>query len=186
MKTIPDLLRSRSTNHQDHHRRGVDVKTALHANSGPSGMIGFGHTSAADGTDNLGDIPSGDRHAEGLAEYDAQDAVDANDGEEPDKTKEAITIQRAARRHLSKDTEEHSNDALTKGRHRLFKSCKASANAVHAKYRKLYLGPVPHLLLCVEWIVTRAQDSKNAIKARRVEATLQEKSDLIVQHKQMR
>jgi hypothetical protein len=38
----------------------------------------------------------------------------------------------------------------------------------------------------LEWIVTRAHDSKNAIKARRVEATLQEKSDLIVQHKQMR
>jgi hypothetical protein len=146
----------------------------------------FGNFSAADGIDNLDDIPSGDRRAEGLAEYAAQDAVDADNGEEPDRTKGAIIIQRAARRHFSEEPKEHPNDALTKGRHRLFKSCKASVNAVHSKYRKLYLGPVPHLLLCVEWIVTRAQESKNTIKARRAEATLQEKSDLIVQHKRMR
>jgi hypothetical protein len=112
--------------------------------------------------------------------------VDVDDGEEPDRTKEVITIQRAARRHFSKETGKHFNDALTKGRYRLFKSCKASVNAVHTKYRKLYLGPVPHLLLCVEWIVTRAQESKNSIKARRAKATLQEKSDLIVKHKQIR
>jgi hypothetical protein len=161
--------------------------TASHANSGPSGMMVVGHTPAADAIDSLGDIPSGDQRAEGLAEYDAQDTADADDGEEPDRTKEAIIIQRAAHRHLFKETEEPSNDPLIKGRHRLFKSCKASAKAVHAKYRKLYLGPVPHLLLCVEWIVARAQDSKNDIKARRVEAVaLQEKSDLIVQYKQIR
>jgi hypothetical protein len=141
---------------------------------------------AADGSDSLGDVPSGDRRAEGLSEYGAQDADHADDGEEPDRTEEAKVIQRAARRYFLKDTEEHSNDALKKGRHRLFKSCKASANAVHANYRKFYLGPVPHLLLCVEWIVARAQDSKNAIKARRAEATLQEKSDLILLHKEMR
>ena len=182
MNTIPELLRSRSTKHQDH---GVDVTTVAHANSGPSGMAVVGHTSASDGVDGLDDIPSDDRRTEGLAEYAAQDA---DDGEEPDRTKEAKIIQKAARHHLLKDNEEHSNDALTKGRHRLFKSCKASANAVHAKYRKFYLGPVPHLLLCMEWIVTRAQDSKDDIKARRgdLEATLQEKSDLIAQHKQIR
>jgi hypothetical protein len=183
VNAIPELLQSRSTNHEDHPGRGVDVRTASHVNSGPSGVTVSGHTSAADGSDSLGD---GDRRAEGLAEYDAQDADHADDGEEPDRTEEAKVIQRAARGHLLKDTEAHSNDALTKGRHRLFKSCKASAKTVHAKYRKIYLGPVPHLLLCVEWIVTRAQDSKNAIKARRADATLQEKSDLIVQHKQMR
>jgi hypothetical protein len=182
MNDIPELLRSRSTDH-DYHRHGVDVIAALHAKSGP---IGFGHNPAADGSDDLGSLTSGDRRAEGLAEYDAQDAVDANDGEGPDRTKEVIIIQRAARRHFSKETEEHSNDALKKGLNRLFKSCKASVNAVHAKYRNIYLGPVPHLLLCVEWIVARAQDSKDIIKARRVEATLQQKSDLIAQYKQMR
>jgi hypothetical protein len=149
-------------------------------------MTSVGHTSAARAIDSHGDIPSGSRRTEGLAEYDAQDAVYANDGEMPDRAEVAIVIQRAARRHFFKGTEGHSNDALKKGRQRLFKSCKASANAVHTKYRKFYLGPVPHLLLCVEWIVARAQDSKDIIKSRRVEATLQEKSDLIVQHKQMR
>jgi hypothetical protein len=185
---IPERLRSHSI---DHHPRGVDVDAASHVDSEPSIMT-VGHASASHGIDSPDDIPSGDQQTtEGLAEYTAQDAVDVADGEEPDKTKEARVIQKAARRYILKDTEEYfigenSNDALTKGRNRLFKSCKASAKAVHVKYRKIYLGPVPHLLLCLEWIVTRAQDSKNAIKAQRVEATLQEKSDLIVQHKLVR
>lgn len=181
--------------HQTHHPRGVDLSAASYAGSGSSVMT-IGRTSAAQGIDDPDGISSGDQQTtEGLAEYTAQDAVDVGDGEEADKTKEARTIQKAARRYILKDTqvEEHyteeiSNDALLKGRNRLFKSCKASAKAVHVKYRKVYLGPLPHLLLCLEWIVTRAQDSKNAIKARRDEATvtLQERSDLIVQHKLMR
>ena len=187
MNTIPELLRSRSdsrsTNHQGHRRRGIDVGTASQANFGPSGTTIVGHTSDTYGTDNLTDIPSDGRRAEGLADYTAQDA---DDSEEVDRTKEVIVIQRAARSHFFKDSEEHPGTDLTKGRDRLYKSCKASVNAVHAKYRKIYLGPVPHLFLCVEWIVARAQELKNAIKARRVEATLQEKSDLMVQHKQIR
>jgi hypothetical protein len=182
MNTIPELLWSRSTNHQGRRRRDFDIGTASQANLGPSGTMVVGHTSGASGVDSLCDIPSGDRRADGLAEYTAQDA---DESEETDRTKEVIVIQRAARRHFFKGIED-SGDALTKGRDRLFKSCKATVDAVHAKYRKIYLGPVPHLLLCVEWIVTRAQESKNAIKARRVEATLQEKSDLMAQHKQIR
>ena len=178
MNSIPELLRSDSMNRQDHLPRAVNVGTASHLNSGPSGQT------SADSIDHLGDIPGHGRRDEGLAEYAVQDA---DDNEEPDATKEVIVIQRAARRHFFKDSEEQSDVALTKGRDRLFKLCKASANTVHAKYRKVYLGPVPHLLLCVEWIVTRAQESKDAIKARRlVGATLQEKSDLIIQHKIMR
>jgi hypothetical protein len=178
---------------QDYHPHGVDVSTISHADSGSS-VVEIGHASAAYGIGNPDDIPSGDQQiTEGLAEYTAQDAVGVDYGEEPDKTKEARVIQKAARRYILKDTqaeeyyiEENSIDSLTKGRNRLFKSCKSSAKAVHVKYRKVYLGPVPHLRLCLEWIVTRAQDSKNAMKARRVEATLQEKSDLILQHKLMR
>ena len=133
------------------------------------------------------DIPSGDQQTTGgLAEYTAQDTGDVGDSEEPEKTKGARVIQKAARRYILRRKEKNFNDVLKKGRNRLFTSCKVSAKAVHVKYRQVYLGPVPHLLLCLEWIVTRAQDSKDTIKARRVEATLQEKSDLIVQHKLMR
>ena len=190
--TIPERLRYHATAyHLDHNPRVVDVSTASHGDSGSS----VGHASVAHEIDSPDDIPSGDQQGtEGLAEYTAQDAVDVGDGGEADKTKEARVIQKAARRYILKDIqaeeryiEENSNNALTKGRNRLFKSCRASAKAVHVKYRKIYLGPLPHLLLCLEWIATRAQDSKNAIKARRVEATLlQEKSDLIEQHKLMR
>jgi hypothetical protein len=185
MNTIPELLRSRSTNHQSRRRLGVDVGAASQAKFGPSGTMIVGHTSDAHGVDSPSETPSGDRRTEGLAEYTAQDA---DDSEEADRTKEVIIIQRAARRHFFKDIEEDSSKALTKGLDRLFKSCKASADAVHARYRKTYLGPVPHLLLCVEWIVTRAEESKNAIKAQRAlaKATLQEKSDLMLQHKQIR
>ena len=185
MNNIPEVLRSYSTNLQGHHRREAEVRIGSHVKSGPSSRLVVGRTPAIDGIECLGDISGGDGRAEGLAEYAAQD-VDADDGEEPDRTKEATIIQRAARRHFFKDSKGHSNDASTKGKHRVFKSCKVTANAVHAKYRKMYLGPVPHLLLCVEWIVTRAQYSKNAIKAQRVKATLQEKSDLMAQHKKMR
>ena len=183
INTIPELLQSRSTNHQGPRRRGIEVGTAFRADVGPSGTMIVGHTLDPHGVDGLSDIPSSSRRAEGLADYTAQDA---DDSEETDMTKEVIVIQRAARRHFFKDVGGPSSNALAKGRDRLFKSCKVSADAVHAKYRKIYLGPVPHLLLCVEWIVTRAQESKNAIKARRVEATLQEKSDLMAQHKQIR
>ena len=182
MNSIPELLLSHATTHQF----GVDDNAALHTNSEPSDMTSAGHTSAADGIDRLGEIPNGNQRAEAITEYAAQDTDDADDGEEPDRTKEVKIIQRAARLHFFKDAEEQPTDALTRRRNRLFKTCKASANSLHAKYRKVYLGPVPHLLLCVEWIVTRAQESKDAIKARRVDATLQEKSDLIAQHKQMR
>jgi hypothetical protein len=185
MNDIPELLRSYSTNLQNHHRRRVEVWIGSHVKSGPSSRLVVGRTPATDKIESPGDISGGDGRAEGLAEYAAQD-VDADDGEEPDRTKEAIIIQRAARRHFFKDAEGYASDTSTKGRHRVFKSCKVTAKAVHAKYRKLYLGPVPHLLLCVEWIATRAQDSKNAIKARRVKATMQEKSDLMAQHKKMR
>jgi hypothetical protein len=145
------------------------------------------HSSHTDGTDGLGDIPRDDQ---GLAEYTAQDAIDAGNEEEPDKTKEArIIIQRAARRHMThilKHMEESSNDALAIGRHRLFKSCKATVNGVHVKYRKIYLGPVPHLLLCLEWLVTRAESLKVDAKRRRAESKgLQEKLDLTAEHKLM-
>ena len=186
MNTIPDVLRSRSSNIRDHHLRRPDGFTAVHANSRPSDMtIGGNVTSPADGLDALGDIPSGDQRVEGLTEYTAQDAIEASDGEGPDRTEEALIIQRAARRFLKHI--ETSNNALTIGRQRLFKLCKASANGVHFKYRKIYLGPVPHLLLCLEWLVTHTEGLKTAIKRRREQATLlQEKLDLNVEHKQMR
>ena len=187
MHTIPDVLQSCPTNFQSHHHREVDNTTNAHANSSPYGTTHIvDNASRADGTDSLGGVSNGDQRGEDLVEYTAQDAVAAGDREEPNKTKEVLVIQRAARRYLLKHVEGVSNDVLTIGRQRLFKLCKASANDVHANYRKIYLGPIPHLLLCLEWIVTRAQDSKNVIKGRRGEATLQELSELIVEHKEMR
>jgi hypothetical protein len=150
-------------------------------------MTLVGHnTSPAAGIDGPGEIRGDDQGAQELAEYTDQEATNAVHGEEPDKTKEALIIQKAARRYISKHIEDGSNNALTLGRQRLFKSCKATANDVHVKYRKIYLGPVPHLLLCLEWIVTQAQSMRTAIKGRRAEATLQELLDLIVEHKEMR
>jgi hypothetical protein len=185
--TIPDVLRSRPTNFQHRHHRGADNITDGHTNSSPYGIAHIGNNAShADGTDSRGDVSNDDQRGEDLVEYTAQDAAAAGDGEEPDRTKEAVVIQRAARRHLLKHVEESSNDALIIGRQRLFKFCKASANDVHVKYRKIYLGPIPHLLLCLEWIANRAQESKNAIKGRRAEATLQELSELIVEHKEIR
>ena len=171
MNTIPDILRSRISHA---HPRSTNMTSLSH------------HSSHIDGTDGLGDMPSDDQGAQRLAEYTAQDAIDAGDEDESDKTKEALVIQRAARRHILKHIDESPNDALAMGRHRLFKSCKGSANDVHVKYRKIYLGPVPHLLLCLEWLVTRAESSRADIKRRRAESNvLQEKLDLTAEHKLM-
>jgi len=61
--------------------------------------IGGHSTSPADGLGGLGDMPCGDQRVEGPTEYTAQDVTEASD-EEPDRTKEALTIQRATRRLL--------------------------------------------------------------------------------------
>jgi hypothetical protein len=185
MNTIPNVLQSYPTDHQDHHPSRIDTITDSNENPGGSGMTTTGHGPAADRIDGV-DIFEGDERAEGIAEYSVDDAVDTSKGEEPDRTIEALIIQRAARRHMLKRIEGISNDTLTIGRDRLFKACKKSVHDVHRRYRKIYLGPVPHLLLCVEWIATRAQYRKNIIKARRRDATLQELSDLIAQQPQMR
>ena len=189
MNTIPDVLQSGPANLEDHYQRGTDGITTSHTDPSSYGMTLVGHnTSSADGIDGPGEIRGDDQGAEELAEYTDtdQEAANAVHREEPDKTKEALVIQKAARRHILKHIEDGSNNALTLIRQRLFKSCKATANDVHVKYRKFYLGPVPHLLVCLEWIVTRAQSMRTAIKGRRAEATLQELSDLIVEHKEMR
>jgi hypothetical protein len=138
-------------------------------------------------TDGANGTPS-DQHIEGGAEYSADDAVDIDDTEGPDRSKEALIIQKAVRQYLQKRIEGSSDDKLKIGRDRLFKACRASASAVHARYRKIFLGPVPHLLLCLEWIISIAQASKGTIKARRAdsEATLQELSDLTLEQTQMR
>jgi hypothetical protein len=187
MNTIPDVLRPRTTDLGGHHLNQDGSATASPASFRPLIVTSVGHDpSHADGADRLGEIPSSDQGVEGFTEYTAQDVVDPGDREEPDKTKGARVIQRAARRHILKQIKESSDDALTLGRHRLFKSCKASANDVHVKYRKTYLGPVPHLLLCLDWLVTRAQSSRADIKRRRAKAIiLQEKLDVTREHKLM-
>ncbi|KAI9436977.1 hypothetical protein H4582DRAFT_2058436 [Lactarius indigo] len=134
---------------------------------------------------------TGSQSVEGAAEYSAEDAIDVGDVGGSDKSQEAVIIQRAARRYLLKRVQPSSDDKLKTGRDRLFKACKASASAVHDRYRKIYLGPVPHLLLCLEWIISSARASKGTIKARRAEAarraetTLQELSDLTFQQTEM-
>ncbi|KAI9453671.1 hypothetical protein BJY52DRAFT_1153029, partial [Lactarius psammicola] len=160
--SIPIVLQPRPG---DHPTTTIDS----HENAGGSYAAIAGQISATNGIDRMGD-----RHIEGVAEYSADDAVDICDGEGPDRSKEALIIQRAARRYLLKRIDGSSDDKLKIGRDRLFKACKASASAVHARYRKVYLGPLPHLLLCLEWIISSANASKGTIKARRAEATLQE------------
>ncbi|KAH9065003.1 hypothetical protein EDB87DRAFT_1574726 [Lactarius vividus] len=131
-----------------------------HENAGGSYAATAARVAATDEIDGIGD-----QHVEGAAEYSADDAVDVGDGEGPDRSKEAAIIQKAARRYLLKCVEPSSNDKLKVGRDRLFKACKASASAVHAGYRKIYLGPVPHLLLCLEWVISSSRKSKTTIKA---------------------
>ena len=139
-------------------------------------------TDGMDGTDE----PTSNQRVEMAVEYSADDAVDIGDREGPDRSKEALIIQRAARQYLRKCSEATPNDNLKVGRDRLFKACRASANVVHARYRKIYLGPVPHLLLCLEWIISSAQALKGKIKAQRAQATLQQLSVLALQQTQTR
>jgi hypothetical protein len=175
--SIPIVLHPRPG---DHPSTTVDSRE----NQGPSYAAIARQDTATDGAD---ETPS-DQHIEGGAEYSANDAVDIGDTEGPDRSEEALIIQRAVRRYLQKRIEGSSDDKLKIGRDRLFKACKESASAVHARYRKTFLGPVPHLLLCLEWVISSAQASKGTIKARRAdsEATLQQLSDLASEQAQMK
>jgi hypothetical protein len=170
MNAIPNLLQSHPGDHPI-------PTTVSHEKTGGPHVATAEQVTATDGIDG-----TGDQHEEVAAEYSVEDAIDIIGDEGPDRSNEALIIQRAARRYLLNRVEGSS------GRDRLFKACKAVANAVHARYRKIYLGPVPHLLLCVEWIISSAQESKGTIKARRgrPQATLLELSDLTFQQTQVK
>ena len=171
MNTIPNLLQSRQGDHP--------ITTI---GTGGSHAAIAGQVTARVGIDVTGD-PTGYQHVEEAAE-DSADTVDIDDGQGPDKLKETLIIQRAACRYFLNRIEGSSNDKLNINYH--FEACKASANAVPAGYRMIYLGPVPHLLLCLEWIISCAQGSKDKIKARRAEATPQMLLDLSSRQTQMR
>ena len=157
MNSIPNLLRSRPGDHPI-------TTTGSHENPGGSSTSIPGQVTVTDGIYGAGNL-AGCQPVEKAVGYSAEDAVDIGDGDGPDRSKETLIIQRAARRYLLECRKGSSNDKLKLGRDRLFKACKATANTVHARYRKIYLGPVPHLLLCVEWIISSAQASKGTIKA---------------------
>jgi hypothetical protein len=181
MKTIPDLLQSRS--HPGDHPVTTSVS---HGDTRLSRLEIGGQLTVVAEVHETRDL-SGNQleRLEEAAEYSA-DAVDnIGDREGPDRSKETLIIQRAVRRYLRKCIEASPDDKLKTGRDRLFEACKVSASAVHARYRKIYLGPVPHLLLCLEWIISRAQASKTKIKARRADATLKGLSDLSSQQTQI-
>ncbi|KAH9075550.1 hypothetical protein EDB83DRAFT_2549245 [Lactarius deliciosus] len=179
MNTIPNMLRS--------HLIGHPIATIVtHESTGGPHVAIPGQV--PDGIDGTGDI-SGYQHVEEAVEYSTDDAIDLGDGEGSeslDRSREASIIQKAVRRYLLESGEGSSDDKLKIGRDRLFKACKASANTVHARYRKIYLGPVPHLLLCLEWIISSARTSKTTIKTRRAQkVALQELLDLMLQQTQM-
>ncbi|KAH8984689.1 hypothetical protein EDB92DRAFT_2033428 [Lactarius akahatsu] len=176
---IPNLLQSHLGGHPS-------ATITTRENTGGPHVAIYGQVT--DGIDGTGDL-SGYQHVEEAVEYSADDAIDIGDGEGPDsldRSREASIIQKAVRRYLLESVEASSDDELKIGRDRLFKACKASANAVHPRYRKIYLGPVPHLLLCLERIISSARKSKDKIKARRAGATLQELSDLAFQQTEMK
>ncbi|KAH9016161.1 hypothetical protein EDB85DRAFT_1898307 [Lactarius pseudohatsudake] len=173
---IPNILHSRPG---DHPITTIGSYESA-ASGGPDAAI-TGQVAATDGIDGMGDLTSYQRGEE-AAEYSEDDAFDIGDGEGPDRSREALIIQKAARRYLLKHS---SSDKLKTKRDRHFEACKASADVVHARYRGVYLGPVPHLLLCLEWIIPSARASKDTIKARCRDATLQELSDLMSKQTQM-
>ncbi|KAH9013087.1 hypothetical protein EDB85DRAFT_2281005 [Lactarius pseudohatsudake] len=181
MNTIPHMLRSHLTGHPI-------ATIVMHENTGGPHVAISASGQVPDGIDGTGDI-SGHQHVEEAVEYSTDDAIDIGDGEGSeslDRSREASIIQKAVRRYLLESGEGTSDDRLKIGRDRLFKACKASANAVHARYRKIYLGPVPHLLLCLEWIISSARTSKTTIKTRRAQkVALQELLDLMLQQTQM-
>ncbi|KAH8984682.1 hypothetical protein EDB92DRAFT_2117025 [Lactarius akahatsu] len=155
---IPNVLRSRPGDHPI-------TTIGSHKSIGGSEAAITGQVTFIDGMEGMGDLTSYQRGEE-AAEYSENDAFDIGDGEGPDRSREALIIQKAVRRLNGTKRDRH------------FEACKASADAVHAGYRKIYLGPVPHLLLCIEWIISSARASKDTIKARCRNATLQELSDM--------
>ena len=186
MKTLLNLLQSLS------HPGGQPITTAVsHDNTSPSRPEIAGQLAVLDEVQETRDLTGNQpERLEEVAEYSADDVTNIGEGEGPDRSKEALIIQRAVCRYLQKCIEAGSDDKLKARRDRFFNACKVSASAVHLRYQKIYLGPVPHLLLCVEWIISRAQASKDSIKAlikaRCADTTLQGLSDLTSQQTHMR
>ncbi|KAH8981163.1 hypothetical protein EDB86DRAFT_3051652, partial [Lactarius hatsudake] len=165
---IPNILHSRPGDHP------ITTIGSHESTGGPEAAI-TGQVTATDGIDGTGDMTNFQRGEEAV-EYSEDDAFDIGDGEGPDRSREALIIQKAVRRYLLKHS---SGDKLKTKRDRHFEACKASANAVHARYRNIYLGPVPHLLLCLEWIISSAKLSKDRMKVRHREATLQQELEVL-------
>ena len=182
MGAIPKLLQSYRTDFQYHlPLSGIDLIIDPNERSEGPGTTLVGRSSTADGLDwpNTS-MPCANERMEG---YRKNDAVDADSGEEADRVNKALIYQRAVRRHTPECIEETPRDIE---RNRLFTACKASANTVHVRYREIYLGPVPHLLLCLGWIATRAQASMNIPTIQRTDSSVQGLSDLTDQQKRMR
>ncbi|TFY53518.1 hypothetical protein EVG20_g10077, partial [Dentipellis fragilis] len=72
-------------------------------------------------------------------------------------------------------------EGLPAARQRLFRECRthASAPAIHGPYRCLYLGPLPHLLLCLEWTLNQAKMVKKHAKRQMVKTGLHELDEVM-------
>jgi len=80
----------------------------------------------------------------------------------------ASRIQRVYRLHCSKRKAGAKGELLMR-RNRLFCECLTASlrmNFPYPCYRKLYLGPLPHILVCLEGILKYAQSSKSNVKKR--------------------
>ena len=173
MNAIPNLLQPRPG---DHSITTIGPREI----TGGSDRAITGQVAVTDGIAGTGDLTGYQRVDEASGDS-AGGIVDIGDGE---GLKAGLVIERAVRRYFLKQTERSLNDKLKIGYH--FEACKKFVHNVHAGYRMIYLGPVPHLLLCLEWIISCAQESKDTIKARCAKATLQKLSDLTSQQTQIR
>ncbi|TFY66231.1 hypothetical protein EVG20_g4858 [Dentipellis fragilis] len=97
----------------------------------------------------------------------------------------ARRIQKAARQMLRRMKARPQNGRAA-ALQRLFRTCKAeSEHLAKVSYRAIYLGPLPHLLLCLEWMLNKLKEVKAHAKRKSDQLNLQELTEAMERQTRM-
>ncbi|KAA1475419.1 hypothetical protein DENSPDRAFT_842194 [Dentipellis sp. KUC8613] len=92
----------------------------------------------------------------------------------------AIKFQKAFRRRQDR-MKARPKEGLPAARQRLYRECLSVDDdaRIQGRYRYLYLGPLPHLLLCLEWTLNKAKSVKAHAKRQMSKVTLHELDEVM-------
>ncbi|KAI0042889.1 hypothetical protein FA95DRAFT_510755 [Auriscalpium vulgare] len=88
---------------------------------------------------------------------------------------QAATILQAAARKMLQGRKNRPQDVCSEARTRIARDCLAQVQSMarcSPVYAVLYVGALPRVLVCLQWVLARASEVKGSVKQRRKEASL--------------